>query len=266
MESASAAHRPAEDAAAGTGGDRRRDEPRGRQLPHLLEGHDLLQRAGTDRLPARLRPRPRRDPGRRSRRRPLHPVRRHRHGGDGGDLLQRPAVDVRHLRQAPLPEHLRSDPGGAGRRRGAGHAPRCSGSPSAPASTAASRCWSPSPSASTRRRGCCWCRSSASSPRSASPASASRWRRRSPRSTSSTTSPRSSSRPLFLVAGTFFPIDGLPEGVQVVAQLNPLHQLVELVRGGAFGYEAVDLARFAFLVAFALLTWRVAVSRMSASA
>ena len=62
--------------------------------------------------------------------------------------------------------------------------------------------------------------------------------------------------PLFLVAGTFFPIDGLPEGVQVVAQLNPLHQLVELVRGGAFGYEAVDLARFAFLVAFALLTWR----------
>ena len=58
--------------------------------------------------------------------------------------------------------------------------------------------------------------------------------------------------PLFLVAGTFFPIDGLPEGVQVVAQLNPLHQLVELVRGGAFGYEAVDLARFAFLVAFAL--------------
>ena len=68
--------------------------------------------------------------------------------------------------------------------------------------------------------------------------------------------------PLFLVAGTFFPIDGLPEGVQVVAQVNPLHQLVELVRGGAFGFEAVDLARFAFLVAFALLTWRIAISRM----
>ena len=43
--------------------------------------------------------------------------------------------------------------------------------------------------------------------------------------------------PLFLVAGTFFPISGLPEGVQVVAQANPLHQLVELVRGGAFGFE-----------------------------
>ena len=35
--------------------------------------------------------------------------------------------------------------------------------------------------------GCCWCRSSASSPRSASPASGWRWRRSSPRSTSSTT-------------------------------------------------------------------------------
>jgi lipooligosaccharide transport system permease protein len=69
--------------------------------------------------------------------------------------------------------------------------------------------------------------------------------------------------PLFLIAGTFFPIDGLPEGFQVAAQLNPLHQLVELVRGGAFGYEAVDLLRFAALVAFAFAMWRVAVSRMS---
>jgi lipooligosaccharide transport system permease protein len=69
--------------------------------------------------------------------------------------------------------------------------------------------------------------------------------------------------PLFLVAGTFFPIDGLPEAFQVLAQLNPLHQLVELVRGGAFGFEIVDLARFAFLAGFALLTWRVAVSRMT---
>ena len=68
--------------------------------------------------------------------------------------------------------------------------------------------------------------------------------------------------PLFLVAGTFFPIDGLPEGVQVVAQFNPLHQLVELVRGGAFGFEPGDLLRFAFLVAFALATWRVAIDRM----
>jgi lipooligosaccharide transport system permease protein len=69
--------------------------------------------------------------------------------------------------------------------------------------------------------------------------------------------------PLFLIAGTFFPIDGLPEGVQVAAQFNPLHQLVELVRGGAFGYEAIDLLRFAGLVAFAVAMWRIAVSRMA---
>jgi len=68
--------------------------------------------------------------------------------------------------------------------------------------------------------------------------------------------------PLFLVAGTFFPIDGLPDGFQVLAQVNPLHQLVELVRGGAFGFEWADIARFAFLVAFALVTWRVAIHQM----
>jgi lipooligosaccharide transport system permease protein len=68
--------------------------------------------------------------------------------------------------------------------------------------------------------------------------------------------------PLFLVAGTFFPIDGLPEFFQVIAQANPLHQLVELVRGGAFGFEWVDLARFAFLVAFAFVTWRIAIVRL----
>ena len=68
--------------------------------------------------------------------------------------------------------------------------------------------------------------------------------------------------PLFLVAGTFFPIDGLPEFFQVIAQANPLHQLVELVRAGAFGFEWVDLARFAFLVAFAVVTWRIAIARM----
>ncbi|TMK55789.1 MAG: ABC transporter [Actinobacteria bacterium] len=68
--------------------------------------------------------------------------------------------------------------------------------------------------------------------------------------------------PLFLVAGTFFPIEGLPEGFQIVAQVNPLHQLVELVRGGAFGFEWQDLLRFAFLVVFAVATWRVAIHQM----
>ena len=69
--------------------------------------------------------------------------------------------------------------------------------------------------------------------------------------------------PLFLVAGTFFPIYGLPEGLQVVAQVNPLHQLVELVRHACFGFEATDLIRIAVLVAFAVVMWRIAVRRMS---
>jgi lipooligosaccharide transport system permease protein len=68
--------------------------------------------------------------------------------------------------------------------------------------------------------------------------------------------------PLFLVAGTFFPIDQLPEGVQIVSQLNPLHHLVELVRHSAFGFESTDLIRVAVLVAFAIASWRVAVNRM----
>ena len=68
--------------------------------------------------------------------------------------------------------------------------------------------------------------------------------------------------PLFLVAGTFFPIDQLPEGVQAASQLNPLHHLVELVRHSAFGFEATDLIRAAVLVVFAIAMWRVAVNRM----
>jgi lipooligosaccharide transport system permease protein len=68
--------------------------------------------------------------------------------------------------------------------------------------------------------------------------------------------------PLFLVAGTFFPIGQLPRAVQIASQLNPLHHLVELVRHACFGFEASDLLRVAFLVVFAVALWRLAVSRM----
>jgi lipooligosaccharide transport system permease protein len=68
--------------------------------------------------------------------------------------------------------------------------------------------------------------------------------------------------PLFLVAGTFFPIDELPLGVRIASQLNPLHHLVELVRHACFGFEATDLLRVAFLVLFAIALWRLAVNRM----
>ena len=70
--------------------------------------------------------------------------------------------------------------------------------------------------------------------------------------------------PLFLVAGTFFPIDTLPEWAQVLANFNPLYQCVELVRAAVFGWEGwVDLLRLAFLVGFGLLTWRVAIRAMT---
>ena len=70
--------------------------------------------------------------------------------------------------------------------------------------------------------------------------------------------------PLFLVAGTFFPIDGLPDWAQVASQLNPLYHLVELVRGAVFGFESVDLWNFAFLVGFGLVTWRISIRWMTA--
>jgi lipooligosaccharide transport system permease protein len=69
--------------------------------------------------------------------------------------------------------------------------------------------------------------------------------------------------PLFLVAGTFFPINQLPEGFQVAAQFNPLYQLVELVRGAAFGFEAVDLLRIGALLVFSLAMWRLGVRQMT---
>jgi lipooligosaccharide transport system permease protein len=69
--------------------------------------------------------------------------------------------------------------------------------------------------------------------------------------------------PLFLVAGTFFPIDRLPEWAQLLANFNPLYHCVELVRGAAFGWEGwVDVARLAGLVAFGLAVWRVAIRAM----
>ncbi len=69
--------------------------------------------------------------------------------------------------------------------------------------------------------------------------------------------------PLFLVAGTFFPINQLPEGFQVLANFNPLYQLVELVRGAAFGFEAVDVLRLLGLMAFSTVMWRLAVRQMT---
>jgi lipooligosaccharide transport system permease protein len=69
--------------------------------------------------------------------------------------------------------------------------------------------------------------------------------------------------PLFLVAGTYFPIDELPEWAQVLANLNPLYHCVELVRDAVFGFEGwVDLFHVAYMVAFGVVAWRFAIARM----
>jgi lipooligosaccharide transport system permease protein len=69
--------------------------------------------------------------------------------------------------------------------------------------------------------------------------------------------------PLFLLAGTFFPLSGLPDWAQVLAQLNPLYHCVQLVRHAVFGFEGwIDLYHVAVIVAFGLLMWRIAIFAM----
>jgi lipooligosaccharide transport system permease protein len=69
--------------------------------------------------------------------------------------------------------------------------------------------------------------------------------------------------PMFLVAGTFFPLDGLPTWAQVLGHLNPLYHCVQLVRDAVFGLLGwADLGHLAFLIGFALVSWRLAVRFM----
>ncbi|WP_242885642.1 ABC transporter permease [Actinomadura litoris] len=69
--------------------------------------------------------------------------------------------------------------------------------------------------------------------------------------------------PLFLIAGTFFPIGTLPGWVGFAAHLNPLYHCVELVRHAVFGLRPLaDLGHLGALVLFAALTWIIAVRGM----
>jgi lipooligosaccharide transport system permease protein len=68
--------------------------------------------------------------------------------------------------------------------------------------------------------------------------------------------------PLMLVAGTFFPIDRLPEWAQFLANFNPLYHCVELVRHASFGFEAVDVFHLSVIGVFGVAMWRLAVGRM----
>ena len=69
--------------------------------------------------------------------------------------------------------------------------------------------------------------------------------------------------PLFLVAGTFFPISALPRWAEILAAFNPLHQCVVLVRAAAFGTFAWgDTLRVLYLIGFGVLMWRLAIHAM----
>jgi lipooligosaccharide transport system permease protein len=69
--------------------------------------------------------------------------------------------------------------------------------------------------------------------------------------------------PLFLVAGTFFPISNLPPVLQALAHLNPLFHCVQLVRDASFGWQPVaDLYHLAYLTGFAFAMWALASAGM----
>jgi lipooligosaccharide transport system permease protein len=69
--------------------------------------------------------------------------------------------------------------------------------------------------------------------------------------------------PLFLLAGTFFPLSTLPRWAQILGEINPLHQCVQLVRDAVFvNLSWVDLLRAGYLVLFALVVWRIAIHAM----
>jgi lipooligosaccharide transport system permease protein len=70
--------------------------------------------------------------------------------------------------------------------------------------------------------------------------------------------------PMFLVAGTYFPLDGLPQWAQTLGQLNPLYHCVQLVRHAAFGWDGwIDLWNVAYLLGFGFVMWRLAIWRMT---
>jgi lipooligosaccharide transport system permease protein len=69
--------------------------------------------------------------------------------------------------------------------------------------------------------------------------------------------------PMFLVAGTFFPISSLPGGLRTIAQFNPLYHCVALVRDVSLNTIVTDdLLHTAVLTVFALLMWRLAIWRL----
>lgn len=67
--------------------------------------------------------------------------------------------------------------------------------------------------------------------------------------------------PMFVVAGTFFPLEGLPRWAELIGYVNPLYHCVELLRGAVFGFGGVakPLGHLAAMLTFNLVAWLVAV-------
>jgi lipooligosaccharide transport system permease protein len=69
--------------------------------------------------------------------------------------------------------------------------------------------------------------------------------------------------PMFLVAGTFFPVSQLPAVLRTIAKFNPLYYCVQLVRDASLGNLGVaDIGHAAVLIVFALAMWRIAIWRL----
>ena len=70
--------------------------------------------------------------------------------------------------------------------------------------------------------------------------------------------------PLFLLAGSFFPLSEFPTWAKVLAQVNPLHHLVMLIRDCVIlGWAPEDFARLAVLIVFGVALWRIAIYAMT---
>jgi lipooligosaccharide transport system permease protein len=68
--------------------------------------------------------------------------------------------------------------------------------------------------------------------------------------------------PLFLVAGTFFPLR--QHWAKILGDFNPLHHCVQLVRHAAFGFQGwADLGSLGAIVLFGILMWRLAIFAMT---
>ena len=69
--------------------------------------------------------------------------------------------------------------------------------------------------------------------------------------------------PMFLVAGTFFPISSLPHGLRTIAQFNPLYHCVAFVRDVSLEtFRLADVLHASVLIVFAIVMWRLAVRRL----